>query len=507
MNSHPAPHPIGVVPDYVRNLAYAIAIKLDVDIEMALATLLSGMAAAVHGLKRVKRPDDGFEPLSLFSVVLAGPTTGKTRTHKLVHRAHNAEDVRRYQDYQLAKKGRKSSKSANERGAASELATDTPRDAVAVDTWSGVPLVDSSKPSEQPFSRKPSDDPRLRFVIIQNSTNRGLIEAVEGVGEASSMSSHEGQNLLNSDVFKRHLETPNIMFEGNDKAMLTRANGDFVMAVDATLVILAMVQPDVLDHYFQKHGKHARDIGFTARILFTRLPHFRTPLDWSIQVPDDCLENYETQVTAYLRAQRSKLEAGITDREEMAFSPEACQLYWELAQEHRYLTNTTYWHMQDAANRAMQNVIRISAIMHAFSGQAGDIPPTTLAAAYAIVQWHLGQFAEIFPPEPLTFPPPPKPTTHQRQSQRLFDDRQSILKIITELCLHNREANALKSEVMTLFRERSYDARFRAALLRLVKGGEVLEAGAGKESRLSIVPQRTAPPAHLPSWAQYTSSL
>ncbi len=492
MNSPPSSHPIGVVPDYVRNLAYAIAIKLDVDIEMALATLLSGMAAAVHGLKRVKRPDDGYEPLSFFSVVLAGPTTGKTRTHKLVHRAHNSEDVRRYQDYQLAKKGRKSTKSANERGAASELATDTPRDAVAADPSSGG---------------KASDDPRLRFVIIQNSTNRGLIEAVEGVGEACSMSSHEGQNLLNSDVFKRHLETPNNMFEVDDKAMLTRANGDFVIAANATLVILAMLQPDILDNYVQKYGKHARDIGFIARILFTRLPHSRTPLDPSVQVPSDCLDNYETQVTAYLKAQRLKLEAGITDRDDIAFSPEACQLYWELAQEHRYLINTTYWHMQDAANRAMQNVIRISAIMHAFSGQAGDIPPATLAAAYAIVQWHMGQFAEIFPPEPLTFPPPPKPTAHQRQSQRLFDDRQSILNIITELCLHNREASALKSEVMTLFRERAYDARFRAALLRLVKGGEVLESGAGKESRLSIVPQRPAPPAHLPSWAQHTSSL
>lgn len=506
MNNHFSPHPIEACPEYMQELAYAIAIKLDVDIEMALATLLSGMAAAVHGLKGVKRPDDGFEPLSFFSVVLAGPTTGKTRTHKLVHRAHNAEDVRRYQDYQRAKKG-KGTKSAKVRGAASELATDTPRDAVVADASSGLVLVDTTKQSAHPVSGEANDDPRLRWVIIQNSTNRGLIEAVEGVGEASSMSSHEGQNLLNSDVFKRHLETANILFEGNDKAMLTRANGDFVMAADATLVILAMVQPDIFDHYFQKHGKQARDIGFLARILFTRLPHFRTPIYPSVQVSDDCLDNYEKQVTAYLEAQRLKLEAGITDRELMAFSPEACWLYWELAQEHKYLTNTTYWHIQDAANRAMQNVIRISAIMHAFSSQAGDIPPKTLAAAYAIVQWHLGQFAEIFPPKPLTFPPPPKPTAHERQSQRLFDDRQSILNIIAELCLHNSQASALKSEVMTLFREHSYDARFRAALLRLVKSGEVLESGDGQETRLSIVPQRTVLPVNPPSWRQHTSNL
>ena len=466
MNNHAVPHPVGLLPDYMRDLAYAIAINLDVDVGMALSTLLSGMASAIQGLRVVKRPDGGIEHLSLFSIVLAAPTAGKTRTHKLVHRAHNAQDIRRYQEYQRAKKERRTF----------------------------TPGVAASEVADQAYSGGANDsvesgDPRLRWVILQNSTNRALLEAVEGVGEACSMSSHEGQIVLNSDVFKRHLETLDILFDGDDKTILTRAKGDFVMSAQATLVLLVMAQQDIFGNYVRRYGDYARGIGFFARALFTSVPHFRTPLDPRIQFPADCLDNYERQVTAYLDAQRNKLEAGITAREEMAFSPEACQLYWQLTKEHQRLTSTMYWHIQDAANRALQNVIRVSAIMHAFSGETGDIPANTLAAAYAIVEWHLAQFSEIFPPKPLPLPTQPKPSTRERQLQRQFDDMRTITDCISELCCRSREPDALKSKVFV--GSGLYNARFRTALMRLTDEGHVLESGEGKEARLSIVPQRS----------------
>jgi hypothetical protein len=465
MNNHAAPHPVGLLPDYMRNLAYAIAAKLEVDVGMAFSTLLSGMASAVQGLKVVKRPDGGIEPLSLFSIVLAAPTAGKTRTHKLVHRAHNAQDVHRYQEYQQAKKGRR------------PFVLGVAVSEVADEAYSGG-AYDSAL----------SGDPRLRWVILQNSTNRALLEALEGVGEASSMSSHEGQNVLNSDVLKRHLETLDTLFDGDDKTILTRAKGDFVMSAQATLVLLVMAQQDIFGNYVRKYGDYARGIGFFARVLFTSVPLYPTPLDPRIQFPADCLDNYERQVTTYLDAQRNKLEAGITAREEMAFSPEACQLYWQLAQEHQRLTSTVYWHIQDAANRALQNVIRISAIMHAFSGETGDIQANTLAAAYAVVEWHLAQFSELFPPKPLPLPKQPKPSTRERRLQRQFEDMRTITDCIIEVCCRGREPDALKSRVFV--GSGLYNARFRTALMRLTDEGHVLESGEGKEARLSIVPQR-----------------
>lgn len=461
---------ISRMPTYLRDWVLAIAIKLDVDPGMVLATLLSGMGAGLNGGKVAKRPDDGLEPLACFTVVLAGPTTGKTRTHKLVHTAHNSHDICRYKSYQQRRRG----------GTRDEVDSDG---ALAV----------------------PAGDARLRSVILQDTSNRGLLEALEGVGESTAISIHEGQKVLESVLFRRHLDTLNVLHDGEGRAMITRGKGDRVIAHNATLTTLVMVQPDIFGAYLEKHGKTARGIGFLARCLFTTVPRFRHPVDRSLKDPDECLAAYHAKVETFLKDRLAKLEAGETEPEVIAFSPEACQLWQELSAEQHNLTNTMYWHVQDAANRAMQNVARVAGIIHSYDDVGGDIPSETLDAAWAIVQWHLTQFAELFPPKPLPAPLPPKPTAQEKQFWRETEDGKVILNCITEMCWRNREPDALKSKVF--IRSGLYNARFRTALMRLVDEDVVLESGEGTQTRLSIVPQGDTTRMNQPTWSSTYSNL
>ena len=461
---------ISRMPAYLRDWVNAIAIKLDVDPGMVLATLLSGMAAGINGGKVAKRPDDGVEPLACFTVVLAGPTTGKTRTHKLVHAAHNIHDICRYKSYQQGK-----------RGATRDTA----------DSDGTLPM--------------PAGAARLRSVILQDTSNRGLLEALEGVGESTAISIHEGQKALESVLFRRHLDTLNVLHDGEGQATITRGKGDRVIAHNATLTTLVMVQPDIFGIHLKKQGQAARGIGFLARCLFTTTPQFRNPVDRSLKDPDECLAVYHAKVETFLKHRLAKLEAGETDPDVIAFSPKACQLWHSMMAEHRQLTNTVYWHVQDAANRGMQNVVRVAGIIHSYDDLEGDIPPETLEAAWAIVQWHLAQFAELFPPEPLPVLPPPKPTSRHKQLYREFEDGKVIVNCITEMCWRNQESDALKSKVF--IRSALYNARFRTALMRLVDEGVVLESGEGNQTRLSIVPQQDAYQAKQPNRISMYSSL
>lgn len=453
-----------LMPDYLRNLVHAVVNKLDVDPGMAFSTLLSAMASAVQGVRLVLRPDEGLEPLAYFSIVLAGPTTGKTRTHRLVHAAHNTHDIRRYKSYQQAKR----------KTGAGDVGSNDDTTLRRVGTG------------------------RLRSVIQQDTSNRGLLEAVEGIGESTSISVHEGQKVLGSILFRQHLDTLNMLHDCEGRAMLTRGKGDVVIALNASLNALVMVQPDIFGTYLQKHGKTARGIGFLARCLFTTVPPFRTVIGPSVEVPADCLETFNAKAEAFLDAQLANLEAGDTDREVIKFSPNACQLWRDLIAEHRNLTSERYWHVQDAANRAMQNVARVAGIIHSYCNEEGDISSETLYAAWAIVQWHLGQFAELFPAEPLPMPAPPKATAQQKQLQREFEDGRTIVSCIAEMCQRSREPDALKSRVF--IRSALYNARFRTALMRLVDDGLVLESGEGKATRLSIVPQHALPLTNQPMW-------
>ncbi|MGH8244438.1 MAG: DUF3987 domain-containing protein, partial [Steroidobacteraceae bacterium] len=289
-------------------------------------------------------------------------------------------------------------------------------------------------------------------------------------------------------LFRRHLDTLNVLHDGEGRAMITRGKGDRVIAHNATLTTLVMVQPDIFGAYLQKHGRTARGIGFLARCLFTTIPRFRNPIDRSLKDSDECLTAYHAKVEMFLKHRLAKLEAGETDPEVITFSTKACELWHEMLAEHRYLTNTVYGHMQDAANRGMQNVARVAGIIHSYDDAQGDIPPETLDSAWAIVQWHLAQFAELFPPEPLAVLAPPKPSARDKQLYREIEDGKVIVNCISEMCWRNREPDALRSKVFV--RSALYNARFRTALMRLVDEGVVLESGEGKHTRLSIVPQR-----------------
>jgi len=438
----------------MQELAHGVANRLNVDLGMAVSTLVSGMATAVHGTKSVARPDGGIEPLSLLSVIVAAPTTGKTRTYRLTHQVHLDEDLRRYE----ALLSTQSNASPNRAG-----------------------------------SNGRSAPGQTRWVSLQNATNRGLVDAIKGIGESTSISSDEGQTVLGSDLFRRHLETVNTIYDGN-KVMLNRARGECLVAANASLVVLVMAQPDIFDAYCRKHGEYARGVGFFARALFTVVPPSRPAFPVAPCGTESSLDDYYDLVKELLQDQLARRGESRSKRDELQFSPEASALYFMLARDHAHCTQTNFWQVEDAANRALQNMIRLAAIMHVFSGENGPIPSATLEGAYALVRWHLFQFAALFPAEPWTLPKlTPQERAQQRLWQRVADDRQAILDIICDLCRSRQTSSALKSDVRTLFRERAYDARFRAALLRLTNDGTVIETLAGKDARLSVAPALASP--------------
>lgn len=344
----PPTPPIDSLPAYFRELVTSISGRLNVDPGMAIATLEASMASAAHGTACVVHPEGSREPLSLFGILIAGPTTGKTRTFRTAHRLHLEEDRERHQQsIAMAESGRSSSSRA----------------------------------------RFPATD-RIRWVSLQNTTNRALVETLEGVGESTAVSSDEGQNILSSDLFKRHLDTCNALWDGS-KVMLTRARGRSAVASDASLVSFVMTQPDMFETYRRKYGEVARGIGFFARTLFTIAGSTRFSPGGGGEVPDSCLAHYEATVKELLTRQRLRADSRTNERREIGFTPEACAMYRNLEQQHIQSIPAQYPHMEDAANRAMQNVVRLAALLHIFSGNPGPIPAVTLHGAFSLVSWHL----------------------------------------------------------------------------------------------------------------------
>lgn len=462
------PDVMSELPEYLRNWVHAISHQLGVDRGLSLSTLLAGMGAAVQGTRMVRLPHGGDEPLACFTFVLAGPTTGKTRTHRLVHQVHNEHDIRRYQAF----RGRK--------------------------VRPGV-----EDPEGSSSGRDVQVAPRLRPIVLQDTSRRGLIEALDGVGESTTISVDEGAQVLGTALLRHELGlgTLNSLYDGSGKAMLRRSNGEIVAAHAASLTVLIMVQPDIFQAYLRKYGDTARNIGFLSRCLFTTLPAVPEWLYLSMAPPEGCLEAYHAKASSFLDVRLAQLESGDYETEAIHFSPGAAQLWSQLVNEQQHLTASQYRHVQDAANRSLQNVTRIAGIIHCYSDEGSEISTDSLMAAWAIVQWSLGHFARIFPPQAPPAIQMPKLTPQQKRQQREIEDCQTILNCIVEACVRNCEPDALKSKVF--IRSGLYNARFRTALMRLVDEGQVLESGIGSTSRISIVPLLQQP-GPLPRYGQFS---
>ena len=484
----------GVLPDHVREWAISLSIQSGVSFEFALMTLLSAMASAVCGLKVVERPDGGIEQTSLIVFAQAPPAYGKTRLYKHVFKAHQAMDVKRLSAFIAATN---QVRKGGSRGSASS-------DDVAL---------------------------RLRLTMLQDTSKFGLLEVIQGIGESVSLSTHEGNLILNSNLFRNDgLEMATTLWDG-EGTIQTNRRGKVMIAMKATANILVMVQSDVREAYCTKHGEHARGIGFFSRTLFVNAPAWGSAPFYPITFGEDCLADYYDRVQTFLsrkfdRMERASLlltatpgsgagvddlnaveggasEAGeveqgsaditadepLLDQEVLALSPEAASLYFELQQElQRNWSGHLY--MQDALGRAMQNVLRIAGIMQAFGDDGAPVSAAVLNAAYHVVDFCLGQFSAVFPPEPIKFAPYKpiriKVSAQQRAALRVREDAQAIVDGVCTLCQLRKEADVPVSDV----RERLgiYPLRFRAGVALLEDEGRVLLTGKGREMRISIIP-------------------
>ena len=487
----------GVLPNQVRDWAIALSIQSSVSFEFALMTLLSAMASSVCGLKVVERPDGGIEQTSLIVFAQAPPAYGKTRLYRHVFKAHQATDVKRLGAFIAAtKQGRKGS------------AGNSDDDGYV--------------------------EPRLRLTTLQDTSKFGLLEAIAGIGESVSLSTHEGNLILNSNLFRNDgLEMATTLWDGKG-TIQTNRRGKVMIAMNATANMLVMVQADVREAYCKKHGEHARGIGFFSRALFVNAQPWGNVPFYPAPGQEDCLTGYYDLVKTFLSRKFARLErvsllststyasaAGVDelnsaercgseageseqgsaetsaeeralDPEVIALSPQAANLYYEL--QHEIQRNWSgHFYMRDAVGRAMQNVLRIAGILQAFVDDRAPVSAGVMNASYQVVDYCLVQFSAVFPPEPIKFAPVKpiriKIPTAQRAVHRVREDAQAIVDGVCALCQLRKEADVPVSDV----RERLgvYPLRFRAALALLEDEARVLLTGKGREVRISIVPSNS----------------
>lgn len=389
----PTMYPTDAFPKIVREAIQEVQRSIQAPDALIGMSFLSTMSAAAQGLIKVKLPTTGkLRPISLYLFSIAESGERKSTVDNLV-----SSPIHKFDE----------SSEAQFNEAIKCYTAD-------YNIWSGIKTELTKRTIKENLDGEVSEDwktrlaeherqkpvkPHLRRIILQDTSERALLEALEGQGESVALISDEGEIILSSPLLNR-LGAINKLWDGGP-LVLDRVHGKRVSVRDARVTVSVMAQSAVVREYLRKQGSTSRGSGFFARFLVA-WPQSTQGYRFSANhdVTWDHLSKFHALIESVL------LDAGHNQP-----PTESRQAIYELDEDAKDLffkaINSVEMQIQpcqalsdipDFASKTGEIALRIAALFHHFSGQSGKISIDTLNRAISIVNYHIGEFKRIFSP-------------------------------------------------------------------------------------------------------------
>lgn len=390
MINNPDQYPFFLLPLQIQDVIYEVHELTKAPIPLICSSAISAMSFAVQHNARVVRPNGMQSPLHLYSLTIAESGERKTTVDNLffghigtwlaiLETAYAARQTKyevEFEEWQTKKKG---------------LLL-----AIKKDAKDGVDSPSLKTRLATHHANKPKAPPAPDF-MYRDVTIEALLPSLQAWPSAIITSSEAGM-LFNGRTFNA-LETYNALWDGST-ASLHRKNVEPVQVSGASLTVSLMAQPQVVKDFLSNKGSSARGNGFLARCLIcfptsTQGTRYQQPLS---APPTPKLD-------AFRERMRELLNCTIDDDGRLTSETQTVSFSWA-AQEH-YLEfynsvesqlgfNGYFSDVKDAASKIGENMARIAAILHCFTGQTGPIDIGTANQASAIARWYLVQFKLLF---------------------------------------------------------------------------------------------------------------
>lgn len=430
---------VDAIPPPFRDAILCLARQEDVDLKLALQAMLSSAFAGVQGLMLAKRPDRGTEPLSGYFLGIAETGSGKTVARDGSHRAHDAAEIARATSLRDANKSNGH-----------------------LDAW--------------------SEEEARRPAILKDVNNRSLIEALQGVRKSGYLCLPEGWRALETSLFTTGLHTLDELWDNVASVSLIRSGDDSVLCYSPSLTMLLLTPESFFKAYLEKHGDRARKCGFMGRVLFTKLTPFKNSVSPIRFIDENALTNFDLCIRGFLR-EKSRAGWASPEPEVIQFSEEASAAFEAMKSELKALGSTRYSFIGEHADRGVQYLVRIAAVIHAVCQRNGLVQLDCLIAAYGLVRFFLEEAAQLFHPVET---PTTKELAARQKFERSAEDYWRLLEILKNLCCGLQSTRVALTDVRVLFLEHASQARFSAALLKAKLTGVVVVEGTHRTATIGF---------------------
>ncbi len=320
---------------------------------------VSATSLAVQRLVDVRLPIGAIRPTSLYMVAVAQSGERKSAIDRLFFAEFYERDRLETIAHQISEEAWRSSfgvwKCTREAIVSSVRVT-----AKAQHGESSDGLLSLLQKHEKEKPRKPV---RTR-TIVQDLTSTAFVNALEGERRSIGLITDEGYNFLNSDLAL----DATLVNKAWDGTMLSRSRGNNseTVALDPRVSLGLMVQPAVLEDAMRKHGPALRGSGFLPRCLICSPPTnqgFRAPSMLTSPMP--ALEAFQARLKLLIAA-----SSGVKDRVVMEFDNSAAALWIQITNsvEVNLRIGGEYFDVADFANKSLENIGRVAAVLAYFEG-------------------------------------------------------------------------------------------------------------------------------------------
>jgi len=242
--------------------------------------------------------------------------------------------------------------------------------------------------------------PLLPMLFFEDATQEALATHMAYGWPSASLWSDEGGIILGGHSMQNNatkfVALLNRLWDGKPFIAHRKTAKSFTVA-DRRLTVNIMLQPLILEQMLAKDGGVNRQSGFMARSLIA-YPESAMG-DRFYQEPPEALASlhaFHQQLKGCLNQSLVLDSQGCGDIPNLNLSPKAKTIWVKFFNKIEAELTTHWSHVRDFASKSAENVARLAALFHLFSGDSGDISSDNIESAIEIVQWHLCEASKLF---------------------------------------------------------------------------------------------------------------
>ena len=378
------------MPKIAFDCALELQRHMQAPMPLICSSVLGAMSSVVQRHVDVRWFYGMVSPTGLYILVQAESGDRKSAVDKLTMQAIAEFNLKQAKAYEQSKAQFKLDHSAWKRRLSAMLITFkkmTKEEMPTDDIEAEIQTIEASEPQKPKLLKLLTKDSTVEAMEKRLQDNNGCLSVVTAEGGLAM----DGRIIANPYVL-------NSAWSG-ESIDVDRKTVDSFYVEDPRLTMSIMIQPNVMQKLYQRHGVQLRGNGLFARFLHCFCPSTQgTRFIANPKCTWEHLPKFQARLKEILDMPVVNADGTPKERMILNLSPEAEQalvnfynlIEFDLGQG-QYLSD-----VKDGASKITENAVRIAGIFHFFEGHEGDISFLTMSNALQIAAYYMLEFKYIF---------------------------------------------------------------------------------------------------------------